>query len=162
MEVWPTNNTLDTSQLSLTQEETDTQIVLHAINSGFKYIVVSCKDTDVLVLLASHFQKIDCIEELWMKAGTQKKNKYIPVHNVVNSVSQNVLETLIPFHTLTGCDTTSFIAQHSKMTAWNTLVSHSHLIQNLGNHTSEEPDYKMIEKFFVYRMACQKKKILIM
>ena len=34
------------------------------------------------------------------------------------------------------------------MTAWNTLVSHSHLIQKLGNHTSEEPDYKMIERFF--------------
>ena len=112
LEVWSSNDAVDTSQLSSTHEEADTRIVLHAINSGFKYIVVSCKDTDVLVLLASHFQKIDCIEELWMKAGTQKKPKYIPVHNVVNSVSQNVLETLIPFHTLTGCDTTSFIAQH--------------------------------------------------
>ena len=148
LEVWSSNDTVDTSQLSSTQEEADTRIVLHAINSGFKYIVVSCKDTDVLVLLASHFHRINCIEELWMKTGTQKKPIYIPVHNVVKSIPQSVLETLIPFHTLTGCDTTSFIAQHSKKTAWDTLVHHSHLIQNLGNHPLEEPDYKMIEKFF--------------
>ena len=57
-----------------------------------------------------------------------KKPIYIPVHNVVKSIPQSVLETLIPFHTLTGCDTTSFIAQHSKKTAWDTLVHHSHLI----------------------------------
>ena len=72
LEVWSSNDTVDTSQLSSTQEEADTRIVLHAINSGFKYIVVSCKDTDVLVLLASHFHGINCIEELWMKTGTQK------------------------------------------------------------------------------------------
>ena len=34
------------------------------------------------------------------------------------------------------------------MTAWDTLMQHSHLIQNLGNHILEEPDYKMIEMFF--------------
>ena len=72
LKVWSSSDIVDTIQLSSTQEEADTRIVLHAINSGFKYIVVSCKYTDVLVLLASHFQKIDCIEELWMKTGTQK------------------------------------------------------------------------------------------
>ena len=34
------------------------------------------------------------------------------------------------------------------MTAWNTLVSDSHLIQNLGDDSFEESDYKNIEKFF--------------
>ena len=147
LEVWSSDETIDTSQLSSTQEEADTRMVLHAIYSGFKYIVVSSRDTDVLVLLASHFQKTDCTE-LWMMVGTTKKPKFIPVHNVVKDIPQHLLESLIPFHTLTGCDTTSFIAQHSKFTAWTALVSNSHLIKNLGTNSLEESDYKQIEKFF--------------
>ena len=43
----------------------------------------------------------------------------------------------------------------TQKTAWDTLMQHSHLIQNLGNHTLEEQDYQMIEKFFcaLYAMA---------
>ena len=44
-------------------------MVLHAmVYSGFKYIVVSSKNTDALVLIASHFKIISC-NELWMMAG---------------------------------------------------------------------------------------------
>ena len=147
LEVWSSDETIDTSKLSSTHEEADTRMVLHAIHSGFKYIVISSKDTDVLVLLASHFHNIYCTE-LWMIAGTKKKTKCIPVHNLVNVIPQHILEALIPFHTLTGCDTTSFIAQHSKMTAWNVLLSDSSLIKNLGAYNLDESDYKKIEKFF--------------
>ena len=147
LEVWSLRDDIDTSQLSSTQEEADTRIILHAISSQQKCIVVSSRDTDVLVLLASHFDRINCTE-LWMKAGTNKKPKYIPVHDIVSSLPQDILKSLIPFHTLTGCDTTSFIAQHSKMTAWNTLISHPQLIENLGEDSFEESDYKKIEKFF--------------
>ena len=83
-----------------------------------------------------------------MKAGTYKKPKNIPVHDIVSSIPQNILKSLIPFHALTGCDTTSFIAQHTKMSAWNTLISHPHLIENLGEDNFGESDYKDIEKFF--------------
>ena len=34
------------------------------------------------------------------------------------------------------------------MTAWNTLISHPHLIENLGEDSFEESDYKKIEKVF--------------
>ena len=84
-----------------------------------------------------------------MKAGTKKNPKFIPVHDVVNSISPTILKSLIPFHTLTGCDTTSFIAQHTKWSAWKTLLSHSHLIEHLGeNDNLEDTEYKNIEKFF--------------
>ena len=70
------------NQLSSTQEEADTRIILHAINSNYQHIVVSSRDTDVLVLLASHFHKTNCTE-LWVMVGTTKKPKYIPIHDVV-------------------------------------------------------------------------------
>ena len=117
------------------------------INSKQKYIVVSSKDTDVLVLLVSHFDMLNCTEP-WMKAGTYKKTKNIPVHDIVSSIPQNILKSLILFHALIGCDTTSFIAQHTKWTAWDILKTHSHLIENLGEDNFEESDYKKIEQFF--------------
>ena len=55
-----------------------------------------------------------------MKAGTSKKPKYLPIHTIrerlKNSVSK--IETILPFHAITGCDTVSFFAGHSKKTAW--------------------------------------------
>ena len=84
-EVWSFTDTINTSQLSSTQEEADIRIILHAINSNYKHIVVSSKHTDVLVLLASHYHSIGCTE-LWMMTGTHKKTKYIPMHNIVNTV----------------------------------------------------------------------------
>ena len=109
LEVWSSKDTTNTSQLSSTHEEADTRMIIHAINSNYKYIVVISRDTDVLDILASLFHRTGSTE-LWMMAGTQSKPKYIPVHTVVNSIPQNSLNALIAFHTLTGCDTTSFIA----------------------------------------------------
>ena len=67
-------------------------------------------------------------------------------------MSQSLLDALIPFHTITGCDTTSFIAQHSKSTIWKTLesepIANSLLIEKLGDGTIEDSDYKNVEKFF--------------
>ena len=68
------------------------------------------------------------------------------MHDVVNSISPTILKSLIPFHTLTGCDTISFIAQHTKWSAWKTLLSHSHLIEHLGEEDNlEDSGYKNIE-----------------
>ncbi|KAL9960047.1 hypothetical protein ACROYT_G033445 [Oculina patagonica] len=37
-----------------------------------EFLVVSSQDTDVFLLLVSHFDKMSC-KQLWMKAGTSKK-----------------------------------------------------------------------------------------
>ena len=33
-------------------------------------------------------------------------------------------EAIFPFHALTGCDTVSFFAKHSKKTAWKAFAHH--------------------------------------
>ena len=60
LEAWSLTDSIDTGQLSSTQEEADTRIILHAISSKQESIVVSSRDTDVLVLLVSHFERINC------------------------------------------------------------------------------------------------------
>ena len=72
LEVWSSRNNPDVSQLSSNYEEAGTRLILHAIVSNYKYIVISSRDTDVLVLLLSHFHKTN-FKELLMHARTSKK-----------------------------------------------------------------------------------------
>ena len=63
------------TSLKSDQEEADTRMILHTLDaarSGFDRILVYCRDTDVLVLL-SHFYEVISAKEVWMCAGTRKK-----------------------------------------------------------------------------------------
>ena len=50
----------DVTPLMVTHEETDTRLVLHAVNCSKDDIVVSARDTDVLLLLVAHFPRVQC------------------------------------------------------------------------------------------------------
>ena len=69
LEVKSSKGTTDSTPLKSTHEEADTRLVLHAIHSQFNTVVVSSRDTDVLLLLVSHFRCMQC-EHLWMMSGT--------------------------------------------------------------------------------------------
>ena len=135
--------------LHANHEEADTRLALHAMNVTSDVVVVSARDTDVLIILVSHFHRMQC-KELWMKAGTFKKQKYIPVHDVVCNLPANCLQALIPFHALTGCDTTSYISGHTKASAWKVFKEHHILLQNLGEGHCDEDEMKNAEKFICY------------
>jgi len=94
---------MDTSLLQAAHEEADTRLILHCIHTNGETVVVSARDTDVLVLLIAHFDKMQCTQ-LWMKAGTSKKPKYIPIHNIHQGLPSSQVEALLSFHAITGCD----------------------------------------------------------
>ena len=73
-EVQSSNPSLDTSALEAYHEEADTRVFLHCINNSADSVVVDARDTDILVLLLAHFEKMPC-KNLWLKAGTYKKPK---------------------------------------------------------------------------------------
>ena len=90
-------------------DEADTRIILHWMHSTSDFIMVSSRDTDVLLLLMAHY---DCIDgKLWMKAGTRSKPKYIPVRDVIlnNNLDPMAIKLFLLFHAITGSDTTSFL-----------------------------------------------------
>ena len=105
LEVKSSTGATDLGPLKYTHEEADTRLVLHAVHSQFQTVVVSSRDTDVLLLLVSHFQRIQC-QHLWMKSGTSKKRRYIPIDEVFNKLPSGSASSLLAFHALTGCDTT--------------------------------------------------------
>ena len=135
--------------LSTNHEEADTRVALHAMNAFSDAVVVSARDTDVLIILVSHFHRMQC-KELWMKAGTSKKQKYIPVHEIARSLSTSCLQALIPFHAITGCDTTSYISGNTKASAWKVFKEHHAMLKNLGEDHFNEENMKSAEKFIWY------------
>lgn len=72
LEVRSSKTTTDLTHLRATHEEADTRLVLHAVHSQCNTVVVSSRDTDVLVILVSHYPRAQC-EHLWMMSGTTKK-----------------------------------------------------------------------------------------
>ena len=90
--------------LSSNHEEADTRLILHAIHSDASTIVARARDTDVLILLVAHAPKIKSTN-IWMKSGTYKEPKYIPIRQLYENLSVGTRRNLVAFHALTGCDT---------------------------------------------------------
>ena len=129
VEVKSSTGATDLGPLKSTHEEADTRLVLHAAHSQFHTVVVFSRDIDVLPLLVSHFQRMQC-QHLWMKSGTSKKRLYIDA--IFNKLPNGSASSLLAFHALTGCDTTSYIANHTKRSLWKIFKEHHGLLKNLG------------------------------
>ena len=130
------NTNIDTDGLEAKHEEADTRAALHCIKSKSTSIVVSSRDTDILVRLVANFHLMSC-QQQWMKAGTARKRKYIPVHVIVEKLQMKpqVLQLLPAFHALTGSDSTSYIAGHTKKTCWDAFLKHNCVLNGLGADT---------------------------
>ena len=96
LEVKSSTGTTDLGPLKSTHEEADTRSVLHTVNSQFHTGVVSSRDTDVLLLLVSHFRRMQC-QHLWMKSGTLKTRRYIPIDAVFNKLPRGSASSLLAF-----------------------------------------------------------------
>ncbi|KAG1677175.1 putative protein in type-1 retrotransposable element R1DM [Nymphon striatum] len=130
-EVQTSNPNLDVKTLRARHEEADTRVILHCVHADT--VVVAARDTGILVLLIAHYPKMKC-KQLRLKAGTYMKPKYIPVHEVQNVLSfdDQVFETILPFHAITGCDTVSYLFGHSKKAAWEVFLTDNTLLSCLG------------------------------
>lgn len=63
-------------------EETDTRVLLHAVNCGHHRILIETNDTDVVVLAVSKMPDIPA-RELWVAFGVGKHLRYLAIHNIV-------------------------------------------------------------------------------
>ena len=94
--------------------------MLHAANAssqGYKRIRIVANDTDFIVLGISFFAEIGA-EKLWVSFGAGKKLRYIPIHHICNTMSPAKARALPAFHTLTGCDNTSFFPGTGKKSSY--------------------------------------------
>ena len=133
-------------------EEADTRLLLHAKDAAATHprIVIQSPDTDVTVLSVAHFEEL-CCQELWFKTGIKDRHRYIPVHTIQSSLGEPLCKSLLPFHALTGCDSTSAFSGIGKKKAWKILLRKEELqrdISNLGESSvTEDPVLKVAESF---------------
>ena len=140
MKVWSSTDR-HLAGLASDHEEADTRILLHARDAtirGYQQINVVCRDTDVLVLLVAHLPNLS--PDVWMFTGTAKRKLYVPVHQI--RLSEDKRSSLLAFHAITGCDTTSQFVGIGKQSAWSTFVTCPGLLQDLGR--DECPDDKVL------------------
>lgn len=125
-----------------------TRVVLHAINSEAEKIVVLSKDTELLLLLIYHFDKMRC-KELWLQKESSRKRVFIPVHTIVESLSMEVKLNVLSYHFLTGSYFTSYLHGIGKASGWKIYESNSMLLCGLGEPTLTSEVINSVEEFFV-------------
>ena len=138
----------DVHLLQSSHEEADTRIILHAksaCRNGYERVIVSCRDTDVLVLL-THFA-VQLTQEMWMRAGMRQQMRYIAVH--VIELSQRYSRT--PYHTMRLQDVILSLSVNSEdkgKTTWKVFEKHSALLNDLGHGTLSESTIQSVDEFF--------------
>jgi len=139
--------------LQANHEEADTRIILHAleaIDAGFESIIVKCRDTDVLLLLIHSTRDKLC--QVWMMSGTSKEQECFPVHIINENLPRVVVENVLGFHAITGCDTVSSFAGHGKKSCWRVYLQHAELLQGVGR----DGPLDKVEEFvcLLYKAPC--------
>ena len=81
------------------------------------------------------------MDEVW-------KPKYIAIHDVFQSIPGNIVHSILQFHGITGCDTTSFISGHTKNTAWKFFLDNPELFSCLGEVPLTDDTLNKSEQFY--------------
>ena len=106
----------DETKLSENHKEADRKLILHACDAAeirYDWVLVIYRDTYVLLV------NLMPVVEVWMIAGTAKKWKFNPVHELSQRLTQSVKDKLLSFHALTDCDTTLTFSGHGKKSCCN-------------------------------------------
>jgi len=135
------NGTLSDTLSRCTHEEADTRLLLHASEcgkNGMRKLMIRTVDTDVVVLAIVYFSQMS-ISELWIAFGNGKQFRYIPVHEIVNTLGEDKSKVLHVFHAFTGCDQTSAFQGRGKNTAWATWMSSDESVTEAFTQISQRP-----------------------
>ena len=91
--------------------EADTRLILEASKSP-NDVVIRCVDTDVLMLMCYAHMKLD-LRKRWVMMID--KETYVDILDIRSHFGDEVCEILPAYHSITGCDTTSFPANVGKL-----------------------------------------------
>ncbi|KAG7169067.1 hypothetical protein Hamer_G026031 [Homarus americanus] len=149
----------DTANLApCNHEVADTRMMVHAadaLESGHRRILIRTVDTDVVILrVALANEQSEVLDELWLTFGTGKNRRYIAAHQIAKALGPEKSIALPVFHAITGCDTVSAFAGHSKKAAWatwNAFPEVTTAFLSLASTPSELPDgvLSTMERFIV-------------
>ena len=87
-------------ELKSSLDEADYRIIQHIANArknGYKRIVVAANDIDVVGYALSYFVSFD-IEEVWIRFGTGKRTRNIPIHLIFKELGTDISRVSIKAH----------------------------------------------------------------
>ena len=70
--------------------------------------------------------------EVWMLSETSRDTKCYPAHTISQKLEPEVVENLLGFHAVTGCDTVSSFAGYGKKSCWVVFLKHPELLRGVG------------------------------
>lgn len=119
---------------------------MHQAAQSERPVVVVATDTDIFVLMIYAFNKLSPTEKWFMKIG---KDRYVDVDEICNLYGEQICEVLPGYHSLTGCDTTSFPFKVGKVKPWKKMMSQmkSSLLLSLGQQHLTQHDLDIILLF---------------
>ena len=122
--------------LTSTQEEADTRLLLHAFHAarnGSKAVVISSEDTDVFVLCLAFKDFVPAT--MYLKCGSQTRTRFDSKPNVFERRGSRICKCLPGLHAFTGCDSVSAFSGKGKLTALKLVKrrpAYQELFQQLG------------------------------
>ena len=110
--------------------EADTRVIRHASLSD-KPVVIVAADTDIFILLVYAFSKVGPAEKWFMKLD---RERYVDIGTVCKAYGKEVCDVLPSYHSVTGCDTTSYPYKVGKLKPFKKMVAEnkSTLLTSVG------------------------------
>lgn len=105
-------------------------------------------DTDTLALLLRYIDIFERkgLKELWIRFGKGETKRMIPLHKIKESIGNELSQSIIKLHVLTGCDTTSKIGTKHAALDCNPLPG---LSQFAEAHILTESEILLAEEYLV-------------
>ena len=130
--VQSTHMTTNITKLESDHEEADTRIILSLISTSYANYVVMAKDTDIFILLLSHYTLLSG-KQIYFVSGSYENRKFYDVSAITMAlVDKDIpLQKLALLHALSGCDTTSYPFGIGKAKAWSTYITHSDILLDI-------------------------------
>ena len=85
-----------------------------------------------------------------MFAGTSRQRHYIPVHRIL--LSKEKRKSLLAFHSITVCDTTSQFYRVVKTSAWKVFEDAPDLLEHLGEESQISADVLAKAEAFISKL----------
>ena len=116
----------------------------HASLPG-KPVVVVAADTDVFILMYA-FYKSNLCEKWFMKI---EQNRYLDIGDICKAYGEEICDVLPGYHSLTGCDTTSYPYKVGKVKPLKKMITQSkaNRLSPLGQRRLSKQDAEEILSF---------------
>ncbi len=126
--------------------EADTRLICVATQVDMP-VIIRATDTDVLVLMA-HIYSWTNIEKPWQMNIDQES--FVNINAICSHIGSEACNILPAFHSITGCDTTSFPFRVGKVAPWKKLVkTRSYdLLSTFGTRVPSEDSLQAAKEFF--------------